>query len=259
MITDNKPNVWELLRKKYPANEYVLMEEVSDAAGFNRSNSADFISYCLWPSRGLQINGIELKSFRSDWLRELKKPDKAENIFKYCDYFWLLTTDFTIAKLEEIPETWGWMYIQGKSVKIAKQAPKLNPLPLSKGFVAAMLKRADSKDGFIRKDSISDKIKEAEENAIEISKRDFGYKIKQAEEYISIIKDFEKESGIEFNRWTHYEPAKIGKAVKFIHDGGTNQLVKELEIIKSRVESILNSVNNAVDTLHFIKEPNETS
>ena len=70
-------NIYSIIRKRYPENEFVLMEEVSDAAGFSRSRSADYIAVGLWPSRGLYINGIELKSFRSDWLSELKKTKES--------------------------------------------------------------------------------------------------------------------------------------------------------------------------------------
>jgi hypothetical protein len=81
-------SVFEILRKRFPENEYALMAEVRDKAGFDASRSADYIAVNLWPSRGLSVNGIELKSFRSDWLSELRKPEKAEKIFQYCDYFW---------------------------------------------------------------------------------------------------------------------------------------------------------------------------
>jgi len=30
----------------------------------------------LWPSGGLEIHGHEVKVSRSDWLRELKEPEK---------------------------------------------------------------------------------------------------------------------------------------------------------------------------------------
>lgn len=179
-------NLWSILRAKYPENEYVLMEEVSNAAGFNRSNSADYIAVNLWPSRGLAINGIELKSFRSDWLRELKKPDKAESIFQYCDYFWLLTTDETIAKLEEIPVTWGWMTVKGCKIKVLKDAPKLTPAQLSKGFLISMLRRAADKTSFVHKDSIEDKIKQHVEIALEQKGRENDRKLKRAEELSKI-------------------------------------------------------------------------
>lgn len=74
---------WPYLEKRFPAGQFALLQEVSDAAGFGRSRSADGIAMSLWPSRGLGIDGIEIKSYRSDWLRELKHPEKADQTIMY--------------------------------------------------------------------------------------------------------------------------------------------------------------------------------
>lgn len=243
-------NLYALLRAKYPANEYALMAEVSDAAGFYRSNSADFIAVNLWPSRGLSVNGIELKSFRNDWLGELKKPSKAENIFKYCDYFWLLTTDDSIAKIEEIPVTWGWMTVNGARIKVLKDAPKLTPVAIDKHFFCATLKRAVDKSNFVHVDSISERVEEAKATA----KADLEYsekrKLEKYREMEKLIKDFEEHSGISFGgRWHDQDPKQVGEAIKFITDGGCEKLKKELEQLKTKSDYISKSINQALNVI----------
>ena len=81
-----------LLRKKYAAPEYALFEEVRNGTGFSRSvtRSADALAYSLWPSRGLELHGFELKISRSDWQRELLKPAKAEALQQFCDRWWVV-------------------------------------------------------------------------------------------------------------------------------------------------------------------------
>jgi len=143
-----KPDVFGILRKRYPESEYALMQEVSNDAGFNRSRSADYIVMNLWPSRGLALLGFEQKASRSDWLSELKKPEKAESIFKYCDYWYLITTEEGIAKLEEIPETWGWVCIKGGKIHTMKDAPKLTPEPVSRGMLACCMFRVAYTQGY---------------------------------------------------------------------------------------------------------------
>ena len=246
-------DLWSILRSKYPENEYALMEEVSDAAGYYRSNSADYIAVCLWPSRGLAVNGIELKSFRSDWLRELKKPDKAENIFKNCDYFWLLTTDDTIAKIEEIPATWGWMCVKGSKIIIKKQAPKLEPQTLSKGFVISMLKRACNRDKYVHIDTIQDKIEQAKEQALRYKEIENKRRMDRANELIDIVSEFEKSSGIKFGSWGGYKPEKVGKAVKFINDGGVDGIKKDLERLLTASENIFKRISSVLTELNEIK------
>jgi hypothetical protein len=242
-----KKSIWELLQKRYPSNEYALMAEVSDAAGFSRSRSADYIAVGLWPSRGLAVNGIELKSFRSDWLSELKNPQKAENIFQYCDYFWLLTTDETIAKIEEIPPSWGWLCIKGEKVFVKKEAPKLTPVQLSKHFIVAMLKRACDKNKFVHIDSIEDRIKEAKERGKEENKRALEHTQKELKEYREMVSDFESKSGVRINRWN--DNKKIGEAVRFIESGGTDSVIEQLKKLETTAEIVLKRIKGALESL----------
>jgi hypothetical protein len=245
-------NIFHILRKKFPEREYALMQEVSDAAGFNRSNSADFIAVGLWPSRGLAINGIEVKSFRSDWLRELKKPDKAENIFKYCDYFWLLTSDETIAKLEEIPPTWGWMSIKGEKIIIKKEAPALSPLPVSKNFLAAMLKRAQDKTNWVHADSIKDKISEAKEYARSENKRQIDRLEKELAEITNAVKEFKEASGIDLKYYPRYNtsPKKMGEALKLLENGGAEHMKKKLLDLEKTAKTVYDAISKAIESLH---------
>ena len=70
----------DALRVKLPAGEYALMHEVRDAAGSQANRSIDVLAMSLWPSRGLYLTGIELKTDRGDWRRELRNPAKAESV-----------------------------------------------------------------------------------------------------------------------------------------------------------------------------------
>jgi len=249
-------SVWPYLEKKFPEGQYALLQEVSDAAGFNRSRSADGIAMSLWPSRGLGIEGIEVKSFRSDWLRELKSPAKAENIFKYCDRWWLVTAEETVAKLEEIPLTWGWMTIKGKRMVTMKEAPVLKPVAIDKNFVAAMMKRATK--GMIPIGSIEDKIKEARKEAKEQVEKNRPWEIRNLEERIKAlegsIKEFQDASGIEIgSRWS-YNLKKIGEAAKFIAGGGLPKLEKELLMLKSSADRICKSIASGLEDISLVQK-----
>jgi hypothetical protein len=244
-------DVYSILRRKFPENEYSLMKEVSDAAGFSRSRSADYIAVNLYPSRGLAINGIELKSFRGDWLNELKNPKKAENIFQYCDYFWLLTTDESIAKIEEIPVAWGWMNIKGERVYIKKQAPLLEPKPVSKGFMCAMLKRASSKEQFVHISAIEDKIEEARRKGLDENQRLITHLQNQVKEHKELVKSIEESSGIDLNSWhINREPKKIGEIIKLIESGGADKLKQDLINLKESADKTLQKINEGIELLN---------
>lgn len=133
-----------LIRARYAAPEWAVFEEVADSTGFNARRWADAVAIGIWPSRGFAIHGFECKAHRSDWLRELKQPEKAEPIFRYCDAWWLVAEP-DVATLEEIPAAWGWLEVRGKKLHVRKPAPKLEPQAISRAFVASMLRKVPEK------------------------------------------------------------------------------------------------------------------
>lgn len=230
-----KKQTLDILLKKFPASEYALMSEVRDAAGFGASRSADFLVMGLWPSRGLDMIGIERKSFRNDWIKELKTPAKAENIYQYCDRWYLLTDNENVAKIEEIPSTWGWMHINSEGkLRVIKEAPKINPIPISKSFLACILKRASCKDGWVTENSIRDKIDAAKQKGLQ--ERDYHSKqrIETYEALINDVKIFEETTGLKLlNPKWGVTGKKMGDAVNFILNGGIEDMRKQLTFIKN--------------------------
>lgn len=230
-----KKQTLDILLKKFPAAEYALMSEVRDGAGFNASRSADFLAMGLWPSRGLDMIGIERKSFRNDWLSELKKPEKAENIYQYCDRWYLLTDNENVAKIEEIPVNWGWMHIniEGK-LRVIKEATKLNPKPISRSFLACLLKRAACKDGYVTQESIQSRLEEAKEKGIQERDRINATLSEKFNTIVKEVKEFEETTGIKLlnPRWGD-SGKKTGEAVKFILEGGIGEMKKQMTFIKN--------------------------
>lgn len=243
-------SIWPLLLARYPAGEYAVMQEVSDAAGFGRSRSADGIIMSLWPSRGLELTGIECKSGRGDWLRELKNPKKAENIFRYCDRWYLVTDTEDLAKMEEIPPAWGWMCgnKNGTKMVLKKEAPKLSPQPITKDFLAAMMKRCTQ--GMVHKSQMEDEIERRAELRSESKNTQHKYKLEDKdriiEELRKIINDFEKESGCRMNRW---DGNNIGKAVKLVNEIGMDGIMSRLLQMRNEFSGILNRVDKSLEVL----------
>lgn len=246
--------VWQLLRNKYPAGECVLLEEVSDTTG-GRNRSADYIVVNLWPSRGNSIIGFEKKTYRSDWLNELKKPEKQEAIFKFCDYFYLVTDTENIAKIEEIPENWGWMHSDGVRLKIIKQAPKLQPIPCTRQFMCAMMRRADSKEGFVKREDIEERISQEVEQAIARNTKLGDQKIRDYDDLVQKIKDFEDTSGIKINeQWSWQSGKQIGEAVLKVMNWDEN---RESNKLKNLHESAIKIVKSIAEQIKRVEEISE--
>jgi hypothetical protein len=134
--------MFELLRDRYPAQSYALFREVQSATAYQGRQRADAVAMGLWPSRGLDMIGFEFKAHRGDWLRELGHPRKAEEIFQYCDR-WYLVAHPGVAQAAEIPTTWGWL-IAEERLEEAKQAPQLQPKPIGREFLASLLRSAQT-------------------------------------------------------------------------------------------------------------------
>jgi len=244
-------NIYDALRRHFPEKEYALMSEVRDSAGFSASRSADYMAMNLWPSRGLGLHGIEKKASRSDWLNELKKPEKADVIFKYCDFWWLFTTNVGVAKIEEIPSQWGWIQLINGKIKVMKDAPKLTPCVMDRSFLACILKRAVSKDGFISTDSISDKVLEAKESGRRESKYELDRIQKQLQEVNENVRIFQEHTGIDLQakRWMQPNIEKISEAVNFIATGGSEKLKSDLLKLEQTSEILLKSIQKGLLTL----------
>ena len=133
----------EVMRARFCAPKWALCFEVQDATGMRATRSADAIAMALWPSLGLELIGFEFKVSRADWLRELKDPSKAETFKRFCDRWYLVTTSRDIVHPGELPAGWGWLVVKGDRVYTITTAPPLQPEPVSRAFLAALLRRAD--------------------------------------------------------------------------------------------------------------------
>src|SRR6267154_1233957 len=83
----------------------ILVTEAESPTGQRR---CDLIRVGMWRSRGTGIDGHEIKVSRSDWLRELDDPAKAEAWWPYCTRWWVVAPP-GIVRYGELPQSWGLM------------------------------------------------------------------------------------------------------------------------------------------------------
>ena len=123
---------------------WAYLEHVRDDSGFAAKRTADALAIHLWRSRGHEMHGFEVKVSRSDWLRELADPAKAEGWMGVCDRWWLVAPR-GIARAEEMPTGWGLIETHGTGLRTTVQAPKLREQAhrtLTRGMVICMLRAA---------------------------------------------------------------------------------------------------------------------
>lgn len=150
--------VLDLLERKFTkvgnggAGEYAFMRQLRNAAGFEASRTFDAAAVSLWPSRGFELHIFEVKTARSDWLRELGEPRKAEDACSIAERFTVVAPK-GVVQVDEVPSTWGYIEVSstGQSLRTVRAAPllhkKVRRETFPAGLVISMLRSAGAVPG----------------------------------------------------------------------------------------------------------------
>ena len=236
------------LVKRYPAPEWALFFELTDDAGFKSRRRADAVAMNTWPSRGLEVHGFEMKQDRRDLLRELGNPAKSASIQRFCDRWWLVLAEGLLEPEDPIPITWGVLVLKGKKLVTEREAPKLTPEALTRGFVARILRSAD--EGKVPKATWHETVEKAIADRREV---DRSYDQRQITNLGSQLRDlqervrrFQEASGIELSTYSH-DATKLGRAVRLLLDGAIDP--KRLEWARDNVAQLASHMTEALEAL----------
>lgn len=240
------------LAKAFPAPQYAFFEQVANGTGSRQDRWADAVAMGIWPSRGLLIHGFEIKVERRDWLNELKNPAKSEPVQKFCDRWWIVTPKGLVTPTE-LPPTWGLIELDAAHrCHYAVTAPELQPEPLTRSFVAAVLRRANEhlNEILVRERHVA-REEGAKNGAGELAAR-LDAAIRRAEDIEKRIEEFEKLSGIGIFHW---DLGNIAKAVKALTDNMHRMnAMKVLENEQALYERSLARVKEEIAALQAAEE-----
>jgi hypothetical protein len=225
------------LRVRYPAASYALMFEVGNGTGHNTSRHADAVAMGLWPSRGLEVEGVEIKVSRQDWLNELKNPEKAEAVAKFCDRWWIAAPKGMV-KPDELPMTWGLLELDGDTLRQKVAAPKLDAVPLTRTFLAAMLRRASDADHAEVDLLVQKKLLPLETQIREEAKRHASRRVEQAEDVLAKVEEVKAATGINLIGWTPADSIIAGIKFGMDHAGKYNGLWETAKAAEKLAASI---------------------
>lgn len=234
--------VRKALRAQYPLPQYALLFEVASGMGKTLNGYADAIAMGLFPSRGLDIEGFEIKTDRRDWIKELKNPAKAEHVARFCDLWWLVIGDEKVAKPEEVPAGWGLYVVTDKRLEVLKRPKKLKAATPDRTFLGAMLRRANEMAERERQRAVESIDKdqfvttaraEARKEAEETFKDDLKMATREHEALKREVEAFQKASGIEINMWNG---TKMGEAVKLLMNMQSDREIAQIERLALEIE-----------------------
>lgn len=230
------------LAARFDAPAYAFLTHVPNATGGRADRTIDAVAMGLWPSRGLDLQGFEIKVDRRDWLRELKNPAKADG-WRF-DQFWLVTP-LDLVKPHEVPPLWGLMEARnttnGVRLAVTKDAPQQKPKPLTRQMLAGLMRKIHAR-------ALADTAIEQARAAADAA----GYKRGLAEAQGAIaerdllrnsIAAFEARVGVTFDQWTwRHQGGRIAERLDVadaldmlrLHDG----LAESLRQLRSLVRSV---------------------
>jgi hypothetical protein len=255
-------DLFGLLKKRYPAPSWALIPQVANGTGSNARRWADAIALSCWPSMGLELHGFEIKTYRGDWLRELGNGEKSQAVWKFCDRWWILAANDAVVLPGELPKTWGLIVPKGQKLHTVVAAPVLKPKPLTKTFVASILRNAMEvcvPDAAIRQEYDRGKaegLKEGEESG--------KYHLERAKKKVAAIEAaisaFETTACVKFpgvSEWmTHVtDHEAFGAAVRQVLAGRDGHLVNGLLSVRDKARALADEVDKR---LTEAKKPEES-
>jgi cytochrome c556 len=239
------------LRARYPKNAYVMLGEVGNATGVNTRRWIDVLVMGIWPSRGLEIIGIEIKVSRSDWLRELRDPAKADALHGYCDTWILAAGDASIVQTGELPKGWGLLVPDVKGVLKLAQSPLPSRNPkIDRGFIAAVLRRFAEQatpEALLEEARLKSREEGYQEGAKlvrESARYEAERYLQQLNELRQKVHAFEQSSQVKIEH--AWNAGEIGKAVQQVMSGEDKRQLDRLRRMEGEIHDIQQSVLNAI-------------
>jgi hypothetical protein len=232
--------VFQCIRKMFPDGAYALLPQVRNGTGFARSTdrTADAIAVSCWPSRGLYLAGVEIKVSLHDWRRELANGAKAEDIGKYCRY-WYIAAPAGVVPVGELPEKWGLIECNDKGgAKIVKAAVANEETPIDMPLLASICRSVSQIT--VPKCEVAKQIAEAVETRIKAEIRNMAFERDQALERIA---RFEEASGITLAR---YNETRIGEAVRQVLANKHLNAEDQLRMLADVAQRTLDAANKGL-------------
>lgn len=249
-ICKTSADVRAALAKRFCAPEWAIMWEVSNGTGaLGGQRYADAVAMSVWPSRGLELWGMEIKVSRADWKRESADPTKAELIAAYCDRWIVVTTPGVVSDVSELPPAWGWFEATDARIVQRKQAEKTDAKTCDRQFLAALLRRAGALDEARVQAEIEQRDRDRSDKWNKEVDRRVADRMSRQGDLAAIVEQFKAASGIDLASYNwgigeYMSPKELGKAVCAIHAalnpggyGGLSEAAKRLRAAADELDT----------------------
>lgn len=282
-IAPSEARFLSLLAREFQKPTYAILKQVPVPVhrhdGWHEQR-VDAVVIGAWESRGTAILGFEIKASRPSWLTELKDPSKAEGAALFCDA-WYVLADEDVVRIEEMPKNWG-LYVPRKGrLVLKKPAISISPKELGREALFSILKEFMLQ---VNSTSAKTSFKKQYDLGYQAGKTEAGKLFKQVlqgleadrkPDQLECLRRFVFTGPEEFRadriklmerlfesftQWNSAAPTENAiKAVEFLSENGTRKLTQELLNVRSRLQSLLESVDENVNNLKVMEESNRLS
>jgi hypothetical protein len=211
------------LHARHAGKAWAFFSHVRNSTGYAPVvRTADALAMSLYPSRGLTLHGFEVKVSRADFLRELDDPDKCDEMARFCDHWWLAVSDRDFVRSGELPAAWGLLAMKGARLEVLKDAPVQTTQPLSRAFIAALLRKAA--EGMVPQSAVDSLVREGLDKHAEQRALSQKWETERVTRELTALRAkvdvFEQQSGVSLHDW---DMGNVGAHVRFIRDGGLDR------------------------------------
>lgn len=247
------------LVKRYPHPAYGIVFEVAAATGTQANRHLDAMAMGLWPSRGLTLDGIEIKINRSDWLRELKNPAKAEELARFCHHFYV-AAPMGIVKPGECPPNWGVLELTLRRQLTEIKVPTRNadaPSTYPPNFLAAVFRAANRPVGADEIEAaVAERMKGAEATIMSrieqsAAQRRDDNKV-AADRWLNMVKEL-ADAGLDVGSLAfsaRYVSGSVERAIVAVHKSGVANTYNGLLCLKVMHEQALKRLEDGIALLN---------
>ena len=194
-----------------PAENVIVDEAPTDAS--RQGTKIDRLVISCWPSRGLELDGIEIKVSLSDFRRELKNTAKGDWWWWHVHRFWLAVPEPMAKKVkDELPSGWGLLACSSKQTRVMVKPEKHDAERLPWTAVVGLMRTVNGAGW----GALQRRYDEGYQKGLEAGRRQSGDdRFKNAlDELRTKVDAFEESSGMRITGWV--DAKEVGEMVNVV-------------------------------------------
>ncbi len=144
----------------------------------------------------------------------------------------------------ELPPTWGYYEVTAKGLRQAMPAPKLDSVPATRDFMAALLRRASDIDADELNSMVSKQVEDFRKNDQARIDREIENRSTHYKRLSERVAEIERISGVKIDHWGGSE--ELGRAIKAVVATGAHGTYGGIRTMRAHAAKMLKDCDDAL-------------